>query len=215
MTTRCQGRDEMLGILVSCIGAAAILAFISPQLLFGPYGLVLGSGAALAIVLAIFFHLRQGGSLVGACIHILLTGGLTAGSMYGIWWYFFIHLASQPNLLSFGPIAPTTFNPPAGISQTHPTVSAAVSTDGRLSTAPLTASPVPTCGTATVHEVDALALRAEPTRGSQQRTAIERGNRVELLCEPIVHADDREWYKVRYGTIEGWMSARYLHVQQP
>lgn len=205
----------MLGMLVSCIGAAAILAFISPQLLFGLYGRVLGIGATVAIVLAIFFHLRQGGSIIGALLHVLLTGGLAAGSMYGIWWYFFIHLASQPNLFSFAPLGQTSFNSPTTVSQPHPSVSAAVSMDESLSTPPLPVSPMPGCGRATVYEVEALALRAEPTRSSHQLTAVDRGNKVDLLCEPTVHADEREWYKVRYGVIEGWMSARYLDVQQP
>ncbi|HEY0607389.1 MAG TPA: SH3 domain-containing protein [Herpetosiphonaceae bacterium] len=206
------GRGEMLGTLVSCIGCAAILAFISPQLLLGKWGAMLGAVAALSAVFAIYFHLRDGGSAAGALVLVLFVGGITAGSMYGLWWYLFVYVASQP--FTFGTVAQSQAPPPTSATTLpSPGFNAALAE----STATVAPSPSPMpgsiCGSAVVIEVEALALRAEPTRSSQQLAAIVRGNLVDLLCIDPVQADGREWYKVRSGNVEGWMSARYLHVQ--
>lgn len=211
-----RGRDEMLGMLVSCIGCALILAFISPQLLLGGIGIVLGMGAALAIVFAIFFHLRHGGSAAGALVLVLFTGGITAGSMYGLWWYLFVYVASQPGLFTFGtPALPQSSQPQSTVALPSPVFSSDLA-DGAPTVAPSPSlMPGSTCGSAVVQEVEVLALRAEPTRSSQQLAAIGRGNLVELLCADSVQADGRQWYKVRSGNLEGWMSARYLRMQQP
>lgn len=211
-----RGRDEMLGMLVSCIGCAAILAFVSPQLLLGGIGMVLGIGAALAIVFAIFFHLRQGGSAAGALVLVLFTGGITAGSMYGLWWYLFVYVASQPGLFTFGiPALPQSSQPQSRAALPSPAFSSDLA-DAAPTVVP-SSSPMPgsICGSAVVQEVEALALRAQPTRSSQQLAAIARGNQVDVLCVAPVQADDREWYNVRSGNVEGWMSARYLTMQQP
>lgn len=206
------GRGEMLGTLVSCIGCAAILAFISPQLLLGKWGAMLGAVAALSAVLAIFFHLRDGGSAAGALVLVLFIGGITAGSMYGLWWYLFVYVASQP--FSFGTPAQSQAPQPQSTSA-MPAPSFNATLVESTSTVVPSPSPMPgsICGSAVVIEVEALALRAEPTRSSQQLAAIGRENLVELLCTDPVQADGREWYKVRSGNVEGWMSARYLHVQ--
>ncbi|HEY0737749.1 MAG TPA: SH3 domain-containing protein [Herpetosiphonaceae bacterium] len=222
MTTRrarreaARGRDEMLGMLVSCIGCAAILAFISPQLLQGTLGAMLGAGAVLSIVFAIFFHLRHGGSAAGALVLVLFSVSITAGSMFGLWWYLFVYVASQPGLFTFGALAQSPApQPTSATTLSAPGFSSDLAEAGPAVAPSIAPVPGSTCGSAVVKEVEALALRAEPTRSSQQLAAIARGNRVDILCTASVQADDREWYNVRSGSVEGWMSARYLDVQQP
>jgi|GEM_PF-6558352 len=66
------------------------------------------------------------------------------------------------------------------------------------------------CGRARVVGVEALAIRAAPTRQSTQVGAAPAGATVEVLCDRPVAADERVWLRVRYGAIEGYMSDRYL-----
>lgn len=222
MTTRkaqreaSRGRDESLGMLVSCISAAAMLAFISPQLLLGTLGYVLGSGAILAIILAVVCHLRQGGSMAGAFVLVLLAGSLTTGTMFGIWWYFVVYLPAQPNLLNVGALGTSINSQPTAAAHTdsaQSSTSPIVTTAASAQSVPSAAAQV--CGTAAVREVQALALRAAPARKSPQLATVAQGTHVGLICAPLVRADDLDWYKVKYGAIEGWMSARYLDIQQP
>ncbi len=210
-----RGRDECLGMLVLCIGGAAIIAFISPRLLLGAYGLIFGIGAVLSIILAAVFHLRQGGSATGALVLVLFTASITTGSLYGVWWYFFIHIASQP-LFTFESLGQTGAREPARGFVVQPSVLPADGPGVGLVVSPSPSlMPAQTCGRAVVYDVDALALRAKPTRSPQQLAAVARGTPVDLACEDPIHADNIQWYKVRLGAIEGWMSARYLQVQQP
>jgi uncharacterized protein YraI len=74
-------------------------------------------------------------------------------------------------------------------------------------------SPVPNvevCATAKVIEVTALSIQASPSINAESLGAINQGNTVNVLCVEPVEAEDRLWVKVREGTIEGWMSSRYL-----
>jgi uncharacterized protein YraI len=70
------------------------------------------------------------------------------------------------------------------------------------------------CGRATVVNVAALSIRAAPTRESTRLGEVAQGNQVVLLCEPEVAADDRIWWKVQVGALEGWMSNRYLQREE-
>jgi hypothetical protein len=198
---------------VSCIAGAAILAYMSPQLLLSAYGVVLGIGALVAILFAIFFHHRHGGTIAGAVTLVLFVGGLSVGTFYAVWWYFFIHLAAQP-LFSFQAAPPRQ---PAATAIIAPTATVLTETPP-AHIAPIVVTPSPTtevCGTAIVHTVAALAVRAEPTRASEQLTAISQGRTVEVLCDAPIEADDRVWRKVRVQAVEGYMSLRYLTIQQP
>lgn len=70
------------------------------------------------------------------------------------------------------------------------------------------------CGRATVVGVAALSIRAAPTRESTRLGEVAQGNQVVLLCEPEVAADERIWWKIQVGAIEGWMSNRYLQREE-
>lgn len=70
------------------------------------------------------------------------------------------------------------------------------------------------CGRATVVGVAALSIRAAPTRESTRLGEVAQGNQVVLQCEPEVVADERIWWKVQVGGIEGWMSNRYLQREE-
>ncbi len=70
------------------------------------------------------------------------------------------------------------------------------------------------CGRATVVGVAALSIRAAPTRQSSRLGEVAQGNQVVLLCDPEVAADERIWWKVQVGGIEGWMSNRYLQREE-
>ncbi len=66
------------------------------------------------------------------------------------------------------------------------------------------------CSQATVVEVEALAIRAEPNRSSALLGEVPRGGVVDVLCQEPVDADGRVWVKARSGGIEGYMSTNYL-----
>jgi len=66
------------------------------------------------------------------------------------------------------------------------------------------------CGQATVVEVAALAIRAEPNRSSALLGEVPRGGVVDVLCQEPIDADGRVWVKARSGGIEGFMSTNYL-----
>lgn len=66
------------------------------------------------------------------------------------------------------------------------------------------------CGQATVVGVDALAIRAEPSRSSALLAEVQRGGVVDVLCQEPIDADGRTWAKVRSGAVEGYMSTNYL-----
>lgn len=66
------------------------------------------------------------------------------------------------------------------------------------------------CRQATVVGVDALAIRAEPSRSSAQLGEVPRGGVVDVLCQAPIDADGRTWIKARSGAMEGYMSTNYL-----
>ncbi|NTU81069.1 MAG: SH3 domain-containing protein [Chloroflexales bacterium] len=68
------------------------------------------------------------------------------------------------------------------------------------------------CGSATVVDVAALSIRAEPSRQSAQVGAISAGSPVSILCGAPIAADERVWLRVRAGQVEGYMSDRYLRL---
>lgn len=71
------------------------------------------------------------------------------------------------------------------------------------------------CGRAEVIDVPALSLRSEPTRESKRLGTVGRGGILEVQCEGPVDADERTWFKVKSPNgIEGWMSDKYLRLEQ-
>lgn len=70
-----------------------------------------------------------------------------------------------------------------------------------------------TCGQARVAGVEALSIRAAPSRQSEQLGAVAVGELVDVLCGAPISADDRVWLKVRVGRVEGYMSDRYLSLE--
>lgn len=99
--------DEMLRVSVGCFGALGLIASFLPQLLTGTLGiffLAVGCGAGLLHVLG---TLKLGGSPARGIMEVLLFNALAFGLIYGCFWYFTVHLASQP-LVVFPTIAPTS-----------------------------------------------------------------------------------------------------------
>ncbi|NJN68328.1 MAG: SH3 domain-containing protein [Chloroflexaceae bacterium] len=70
------------------------------------------------------------------------------------------------------------------------------------------------CGQARVVEVTALSIREQPSRDSAYLGEVSGNQTVDVLCVPPVSADDRVWFRVRSGSIEGWMSSRYLQLDE-
>lgn len=98
--------NDFLGIIVSCIGAYAMLLGLLPTLANGTLGLFLLGGALLGGVLHVALGPRQGKTVVRALIEVLIVGGGTFALIYGCMWYFNVYLASQPGLFNLG--APTS-----------------------------------------------------------------------------------------------------------
>ncbi len=70
---------------------------------------------------------------------------------------------------------------------------------------------LPVCDGATVVEVAALSMQQAPTLDADPMgEAVPHGERVDILCGDMVEADGITWAHVRRGTVEGWMSTRYL-----
>lgn len=67
-----------------------------------------------------------------------------------------------------------------------------------------------TCGQANVVDVSELRIRAAPSLRAQTLGSQRKGQVVVLLCDAVMKADGINWRKVRVGSIEGWMSSRYL-----
>lgn len=202
-----QGRDEALGIIVSCIGAGAILAYVSPALLPGPYGWVLGAGIVFGAIVAMIGQRRSGGSFAGGLFRIVVVAGITAASMFGLWWYFFVYIASQPSLFDFSSIGKATEQTAiADQQQLRLLASASAPAEGEPGAG--------LCGSAIVQGVELLNLRSQPSLASEALVAIPQGQTVQVLCDPQTQADSIVWQKVRSGSTEGWMSIRFLSINQ-
>lgn len=98
--------NEFLGIIVSCVGAYAMLFGLMPQLASGTIGLFLLGTALLVGVLHVALAPRQGKTVVRALLEVLLVGAVTFALIYGCMWYFTVYLTSQPGLFNLG--APTS-----------------------------------------------------------------------------------------------------------
>ncbi|NTU81068.1 MAG: peptidoglycan DD-metalloendopeptidase family protein [Chloroflexales bacterium] len=81
-------------------------------------------------------------------------------------------------------------------------------------TAPATQANPATCGLGVVVDVPALNIRAAPTQQAAVLAAVAQFDAVDLLCVDPVQAEGRVWLRVRYAGVEGWMSDRFLDVQE-
>lgn len=98
--------NEFLGIIVSCIGAYAMLLGLLPQLASGTLGLFLLGVALFVGVLHVILGPRQGKSMGRALLEVLFVAAVTFALIYGCMWYFTVYLASKPDLFNLG--APAT-----------------------------------------------------------------------------------------------------------
>jgi len=78
---------ELLGIVVSCVGVAALLLGLAPVLFQCPLGLLLLGFGALGAIGHVVATLRAGRSAGRALIELLLVAALTFGLLYGVIWY--------------------------------------------------------------------------------------------------------------------------------
>jgi hypothetical protein len=74
--------------------------------------------------------------------------------------------------------------------------------------------PAGVCGSATVSGIPSLSIRATPDRAGELVADVAAERQVELLCSAPVIADERTWREVRSGAAQGWMSTRYLTIDQ-
>lgn len=96
-----QPTNEILGMVVSCIGGYAILFGISPTIANGTIGLFLIGGAILSSILYIIIGLRNGRQVFRSIIELLIVSLIAFVTVYGCIWYFTVYLASQSNLFNF------------------------------------------------------------------------------------------------------------------
>lgn len=82
-------------------------------------------------------------------------------------------------------------------------------------TADQTAAAITVCGRGVVVDVVALNIRSEPLLGGAIMASVPQFEAVEVLCVEPVYAEQRVWRRVRYGAVEGWMSDRFLDIQNP
>lgn len=206
-------RDDALDVFLRCIATGAIVACFVPGLLTGALGKLFLTAAVLSGFFAILFHVRQGGSIVGALLRLVWIGSIGAGTIIGVWWYFTVYLAAQPHLFNFGSLGQ---QPPLSIhsaaSITNPVSATSQPVIPIVTVVPQVQAAPSACGEAVVKGTTALSIRAAPTRQSQRLGVVPEGHTVMLVCSPEVTADGLRWYRVSSGTVDGWMSARYLTI---
>jgi hypothetical protein len=104
---RTQGGNEILGLIVSCVGGYAFLLGMTPTTATGTIGLgLLGLAIVLSIV-HIIIGLKQGKQVFDLVIQLIVVCGITFALVYGCIWYFTVYLASQPDLFKFSKSLPT------------------------------------------------------------------------------------------------------------
>lgn len=140
---------------------------------------------------------------------LLITGALLSCGVAGFWrqglsgWQ--IPLASQPIANSTLRLA-VDHEPDAASEVLEPTASI-------ISTEAVAAEEA--CGSAVVGVVAALAIREAPSLQSVAVGEVPQGRRIKLVCESAVSADGISWQRVDYGSGQGWMSRKYLLIEQP
>jgi len=88
--------DESMQLFLGCIAVATILFFFLPGMLAGALSWILAGGVVLSALVAIVQHRRLGISAGRTIVLLVLMGGLMYGVIAGGYWYFMVHLASQP-----------------------------------------------------------------------------------------------------------------------
>ena len=95
-----EGQREALGIVISCLGIAGLLAGFPglSGLLKGTWGFVLFGGAVIGALLYVFVTLRIGNKIFAALLVLGLFSALSFGSTYGVMWYFISYLPAHGGL---------------------------------------------------------------------------------------------------------------------
>lgn len=140
---------------------------------------------------------------------LLITGVLLSCGLAGFWRQ---GLSGWQIPLAFQPIANSVLSLPV-----EPEADAASlvlePTAGMISAEAIATEEV--CGSAVVGIVAALAIREAPSLQSVAVGEVPQGRRIKLVCEPTVSADGISWQLVDYGVGQGWMSRKYLLIEQP
>lgn len=138
---------------------------------------------------------------------VLITVVLLSGGFAGYWRQGFSAFKLSPQPITNGPL-----NQPdePGLSG----VVAAVEPTDRNSAVEGSMSE-DSCGSAVVQGVAAVAIREAPSLQSVAVGEVPQGRSIKLICESVVGADGLTWQLVDYGPGRGWMSRKYLLVEQP
>ena len=94
---------EFLGIIVSCVGALALLLGLIPDMIRGPLGLALLGFATLAVAGHLLVTARAGQPVMRGIVEAAVVAGAAFALVYGVIWYFTVYLASQPDFLRLTP----------------------------------------------------------------------------------------------------------------
>ncbi len=96
-----EGQREALGIVISCLGIAGLLAGFPglSGLLKGTWGFVLFGGAVIGALLYVFITLRIGNKIFAALLVLGFFSALSFGSTYGVTWYFISYLPAHGGLV--------------------------------------------------------------------------------------------------------------------
>ncbi len=88
--------DESMQLFLGCIAIATILFFFLPGLLAGTLSGILAGGVVFSALVSIVQHRRLGIGVGRTIVLLVLMGSLMYGVIAGGYWYFMVHLASQP-----------------------------------------------------------------------------------------------------------------------
>lgn len=95
-----EGQREALGIVISCLGIAGMLAGFPglSGLLQGTWGYVLFGGAVIGALLYLILTLRLRKNILLGFISLGLIGALAFGSTYEVMWYFMTYMPTHGGL---------------------------------------------------------------------------------------------------------------------
>jgi hypothetical protein len=205
--------NESLSLFGLCV-ALSLLGYAVrdqlPGLFNGPIGLLLVGGALFAAFRTLVICRQERMSLLLALLLLLLTASLAA-------------MTTDVALRSI--LAPIVQHHPAttevatspALPTVEPVETIPMPTAPAPSPVPATPSPPPAvaatatnCGVAQIGGTTAVRIRAQPGTQAAVLAARRPGTMVELACEAAVEASGLTWQRIRSGTIDGWISARFL-----
>lgn len=139
---------------------------------------------------------------------VLIASFLLSCGLVGFWRQGFSALKLQ---ISTQPVANNILSQPG---ESGPAAAAAVLEATASSTSAEGVLSEDLCGSAVVQVVAALAIRQEPSLASDAVGEVPQGRKIKLVCAPTVTANGITWQMVDYGIGRGWMSRKYLLVEQ-